>query len=167
MPKVDLSLVPVHTGSDVPVADAARMAGRSQQAVAAYAGLTQFGANLVRLAPGAMSALRHWHEQQDEFLMVTQGELTLIEDGGKTVLTAGDCAAFKAGVANGHHVVNLSDEIGTFLVIGTHTPEETGHYPDHDMVVQVDASGYHFRKTNGAPMDGPSTIIPPQTGDEK
>ena len=71
-------------------------------------GLTQFGVNLTRLKPGAASALRHWHEQEDEFVYVLEGELVLIEDGGETLLKPGDCAGFKAGVANGHHLVNKS-----------------------------------------------------------
>ena len=73
------------------------------------AGLTQFGVNLTMVTPGAFSSLRHWHENQDEFVFLIEGELTLIEDEGETVLRPGDAAGFKAGVANGHHLVNRSN----------------------------------------------------------
>ncbi len=152
MPKIDISQVPVKTGSAYPGKLSKQMDGRAQQALGRFAGLTQFGANLVTLEPGALSSLRHWHEQQDEFLMVTSGTLTLIEDGGETVLNPGDCAAFLAGVANGHHLVNKSGQPGAFLVIGTHTPQEVGYYSDTDMMVRVDASGFHFTTRNGDPV---------------
>src|SRR5437588_7052390 len=79
--------------------------GREKAALGDVVGLTQFGVNLTRLKPGAASTLRHWHEAEDEFVYVLEGEITLIDDGGTTVLQPGDAAGFKAGVANGHHLV--------------------------------------------------------------
>ena len=79
---------------------------RHKTALSNAAGLTQFGVNLTRLKPGAASALRHWHENEDEFVYILEGECMLVEDDGEILLKAGDCAGFKAGVPNGHHLVN-------------------------------------------------------------
>lgn len=153
MPKIDLSAVPVKTGSSYPGRFAAMMDGRSQQAVGKAGGLTQFGANIVRLAPGALSSLRHWHEKQDEILIVTQGVATLIDDTGETELHPGDVATFPASDPNGHHLKNKTDSDVLFFVVGTHTETEMGHYSDEDMIVRVDASGFHFTKRDGSPVD--------------
>jgi uncharacterized cupin superfamily protein len=94
-------------------------------------GITQFGVNHVTLDPGAHSALRHWHEQEDEFVYVLSGELVLIDDNGEHSLAAGAYAAFPAGEANGHHLANRSTAPASFLSIGTrHRGEEVIHYPD-------------------------------------
>ncbi len=152
MPKIDLTTLPVKTGSSYPGTLANSMNGRSQIAVGKAAGLTQFGANIVVLAPGALSSLRHWHENQDEILAVLSGDLTLVDDTGETPLAAGDVAAFPAGDANGHHIINKSDSDGTFFVVGTHTPTETAWYSDIDMMVKADESGFHFTKKDGSPL---------------
>lgn len=154
MPKVDLSQIPVRTGSTYPGQLAELMQGRTTRAVGRHAGLTQFGANLVRLEPGALSSLRHWHENQDEFAIVTEGEITLIDDQGEHVMTPGDCAAWPAGDANGHHLVNKSDAPAAFLVIGTHTEVENAHYSDLDMKVRIDAESAHFTHKDGTPHLG-------------
>lgn len=152
MPKLDLETIPLVTGSSYPGKLAAEMNGRAQLRLGDAGGLTQFGANLVILAPGAKSSLRHWHEEQDEFLIVTAGNLVLIEDQGQTALSVGDCAAFPAGIANGHHVVNRSNGEGRFLVVGTRTATETGWYSDIDMKVVDDGSGGKFSYQDGSPM---------------
>ena len=152
MPKIDIDKLPVKTGSAYPGKLADSMAGRSQIAVGRAAGLTQFGANIVILEPNALSSLRHWHENQDEILVVLSGDLTLVDDHGETPLTAGDVAAFPAGEANGHHIVNKSANKGTFFVVGTHTPTETGWYSDIDVKVIVDANGFTFTKKDGSPL---------------
>ncbi len=154
MPKIDLSAVPVKTGSAYPGALSAKMDGRAQQRVGDAGGITQFGANLVTLAPGALSSLRHWHENQDELLVVTAGELTLVDDHGDTPLRVGDCAAFPAGDTNGHHIINKSSQDGQFLVVGTHTETETGWYSDEDMKVTIDADGFSFTRKDGTPLKG-------------
>src|SRR5215475_13790367 len=84
------------------------LGARSPKPHSAMSWGSQFGVNLTRLKPGAASALRHWHEAEDEFVYVLEGEIVLIEDGGMTVLQSGDAAGFKAGVANGHQLVNKS-----------------------------------------------------------
>jgi uncharacterized cupin superfamily protein len=154
MPKIDIANVPLKTGSSYPGKLSAQMDGRAQQRLGDAAGLTQFGANLVHLAPGALSSLRHWHEEQDEFLVVTQGSCTLIDDHGETQLNTGDCAAFPAGDANGHHLINRTDVPAAFVVIGTHTPTETGHYSDIDMKVTVADGQFSFTHKDGTPHKG-------------
>ncbi len=154
MPKIDIASVPIRTGSSYPGKLADQMAGRSQQGLGDAGGLTQFGANLVRLVPKSASSLRHWHEKQDEFLIVTQGALTLIDDNGETPLQVGDCCAFPAGDANGHHIVNLSDQVGAFLVVGTRTATETGWYSDMDMMVTATDGKMNFTRKDGSALEG-------------
>lgn len=153
MPKIDLAAIPVKTGSAYPGKRAALMDGRTQIAVGDAAGITQFGANIVTLAPGALSSLRHWHEQQDEILIVLSGVLTLVDDHGETELKTGDCAAFPAGDGNGHHLVNNSSADGSFFVIGTRTATETGWYSDEDMKVTFDANGFAFTRKDGSDLN--------------
>ena len=94
-------------------------------------GLTQFGVNRVRLEPGSASALRHWHEGEDEFVYVLSGELTLIDDHGEHPMPPGTFAGFPAGEANAHHLVNRSDADAEYLAIGSRKPgEDACHYPD-------------------------------------
>ena len=152
MPKIDIQNLPVRTGSGYPDPYGQQFDDRAQVRLGDPAGLTQFGVNLVRLEPGAMSSLRHWHEKQDEFLVVTEGTCTLVDDTGETALTPGECAAFPAGDANGHHIVNRSDETTAFVVVGTRTETEVGYYSDIDMMVTVDASGMNFTRKNGDPV---------------
>jgi len=153
MPVIDQSKLPVKTGSTYPGGYAATIGARSQIALGDPAGLTQFGVNLVRLAPGAMSSLRHWHENQDEFLMVTRGICTLVDDKGETDMKPGDCAAFPAGDANGHNIVNETETEAEFLVVGTRTATEVAHYSDVDMKVQVADGTYDFTRRDGSPIE--------------
>jgi uncharacterized cupin superfamily protein len=152
MPKLDLSTAPVRTGSAYPPPHDALMAGRSSLRLGALGGLTQFGVNLVTLQPGAMSALRHWHAEEDEFVMVTEGACVLIEDAGETPMRAGDCAAFPAGVADGHHLVNRSDAPARFLVVGTRSPREIATYSDIDMMVRREDGRDRFTRKDGRPL---------------
>jgi uncharacterized cupin superfamily protein len=114
-------------------------------------GLTQFGVNLVMLEPGALSSLRHWHMAEDEFVMVTEGECTLVQDAGPVVMRAGDCAAFPAGVADGHHFRNHTDRVAKFLVIGTKAPREVATYSDVDLKVEMTAGKAIFTHKDGTP----------------
>ena len=167
MPKLNLSDIALRTGSTYPPPHDAEMAGRSSQRLDAAGGLTQFGANLVHLDPGAKSSLRHWHEREDEFLMVTEGQLTLIEDDGETPLAPGDCAAFPANAPNGHHLVNRSAGRASFLVVGTKSAIERAHYCDIDMRADMRNGNIQFSRRDGTPL-GPAlafhaTSTPPQT----
>jgi uncharacterized cupin superfamily protein len=152
---IDQSKTPVKTGSIYPEPYAGQMAGRSSLRLGEAGGLTQFGANLVILAPGAKSSLRHWHQNEDEFVMVTEGECTLIQDAGETVMRPGDCAAFPAGDPNGHHFINRTDREARFLVVGTKAKDEVATYSDVDMQVHVSAGTARFTYKDGTPWDGP------------
>ncbi len=85
-------------------------------------GLRNFGINLMTLPPGGWSSQRHWHSHEDEFVHLLEGELTLVEDGGETVLRAGDCAAFPKGTSNGHHLINRSAATAVYLEVGSRQP---------------------------------------------
>jgi len=140
MPKLDVDALPVlRTSGYLPPYDAA-VKGRSRRAIGV--GLTEFGVNLVRLEPGAWSSQRHWHTAEDELVYMVAGEAVLIEDGGETLLRAGDVASFPKGVANGHHLVNRSSADAVFIAIGNDAPAtDECHYPDADMFWS-EATGY-------------------------
>jgi uncharacterized cupin superfamily protein len=143
--------IPPRTTTIYPPAYAAPLAGREKRALGDYFGLTQYGVNLATLAPGTWSSQRHWHEQEDEFIYVLEGEITLIDDAGEHRLVPGMCAGFKAGVANGHHLVNQSGKPATYLEIGRRASSERGHYPEADMVfVKRDGESTITRK-DGSP----------------
>ena len=115
-------------------------------------GLTQFGVNLTILPPGCWSALRHWHEKEDEFVYVVDGEITLIDDSGEHLLQPGMCAGFKAGVANGHHLVNKSDRKASYIEVGTRAAGERAHYSGIDMKVEkTDTGAWRFMRGDGTP----------------
>ena len=154
MPKIDLTQLPILTGSSYPAEFDRKMVGRSLVRVGDAGGLTQFGANITILAPGAKSSMRHWHEEQDELVIITQGTCTLVDDHGTTEMTAGEVATFKAGDANGHCFENRSNSEARFLVIGTRTPTETGWYSDVDLMVAFDAGGAKFTHKDGSPFEG-------------
>lgn len=152
MPKIDLETVPVITGSIYPAPYDREMDGRSSLRVGDAGELTQFGANIVILAPGGKSSLRHWHVKQDEFVLMTQGQCTLIDDSGETPMTVGDCATFKANDGNGHQFVNTTDVEARFLVVGNRTPTETANYSDLDLVVNIDNKNVSFTRKDGGPL---------------
>jgi uncharacterized cupin superfamily protein len=149
MPKIDISKAMVRTKGIYPEPWHAVTAGREKAVLGDVAGLTQFGVNLTRLKPGAASSLRHWHEAEDEFIYVLEGEIVLIEDGGETVLRPCDAAGFKAGVANGHHLVNRSKGDALVLEVGTRAARERAHYSDVDLVLDRDESGARFSHRSG------------------
>ncbi len=106
MPVIDPDKATKKNGSGYPEPHANAMKKRWYQRIGDLAGLTQFGVNLVTLEPGGKSSLRHWHSSEDEFVLVTEGELILVQDSGETVMLAGAMAAFKAGDPDGHHLIN-------------------------------------------------------------
>jgi uncharacterized cupin superfamily protein len=111
-------------------------AGKHEGSLAQLAGITQFGVCHVTLEPGSMSALRHWHENEDEFVYVLAGQLTLIDDNGEHQLIEGSFAGFPAGCPNAHHLVNRTDAHATFIVVGSRRQGETIHFPDDDIAVR-------------------------------
>lgn len=155
MPVIDPDKVPVKTGSIYPSPYAEMMAGRSSLRLGDAGGLTQFGVNLVTLQPGAMSSLRHWHLNEDEFVIVTEGECTLVQDAGETVLRPGDCAAFPAANPDGHHFLNRSAAVARFLVIGSKAPREVATYSDVDLKVETAAGHARFTYKDGTDWSGP------------
>lgn len=157
MPKIDFKSVTPRSGSGYPGALAARMEGRTSLKLGDAGGLSQFGANLIRLEPGALSSLRHWHMEQDEFVMITRGTCTLVDDTGAQDLEVGECAAFPAGDPNGHHFINNTNEIAEFLVIGTRTPTERAFYSDIDMKVEIDGAEFTWLHNDGTPHTGENT----------
>ncbi|RID93146.1 cupin domain-containing protein [Gemmobacter lutimaris] len=155
MPKLDLSQVPLKTGSIYPEPYASMMQGRSSLRLGQAGGLTQFGVNLVMLEPGALSSLRHWHLNEDEFVMVTEGECVLVEDAGETLMRPGDCAAFPANTPDGHHFINRSDVVARFLVVGTKAPREVATYSDVDLRVEMEGGQARFTYRDGTDWTGP------------
>lgn len=132
---------------------ASRMAGREKRPLGDIFGLTNFGVNLTRLAPSAMSSLRHTHSKQDEFIYILQGRPTLRTDEGSTQLAPGMCAGFKAGSGNGHHLINETGEEVVYLEIGDRTSGDEGSYPDDDLKALLIAGHWTFVHKDGTPYD--------------
>jgi uncharacterized cupin superfamily protein len=146
MPKLDLSSIPKHQGTNYPSPFDDKMMGRIRQRLGDAGGLTQFGVNLLQLPPGAWSAQRHWHSDEDEFVYIVSGEVVLVTDEGEQVMRSGDCAAFPANLPNGHHLVNRSDAIAVCLEMGARRPENDAvDYPDIDMRFDPQADCYVHR----------------------
>jgi uncharacterized cupin superfamily protein len=133
MPKIDLASAPLVRGTRYPPPFDQPCRLRENRQLALAAGLTQFGVNLTRLPPGTWSSQRHWHELEDELVYVLDGEVTLIDDAGEHTMRAGDCAGFKAGDRNGHHLQNRSQRDALVLTVGTRDDADSGEYPDIDM----------------------------------
>ncbi len=141
--RIDVERVPVIKGSRYPAPFDLACAARARQRLGDAAGLTDFGVNLLRLPPGVWSSQRHWHSAEDEFVFVVEGEVVLLTDAGEEILRAGDCAGFKAGVADGHHLQNRSQHDAVLLEIGSRKPaEDYGEYSDIDLRFLKGRAGY-------------------------
>jgi uncharacterized cupin superfamily protein len=151
MPKIDIASLKVDSSTGYPEPFRRAVAGRERQRLGNAVGLDQFGVNLTRLKPGAQSAQRHWHEAEDEFVYIVEGELVLCEDGGETILRPVDAAGFKAGVANGHCLVNRSARDAVYLEVGTRAPRDSAQYPDIDLLVRKDENGVRYTHKSGEP----------------
>ena len=149
--RIDPATLPVITGTLYPSPFDEPCRSRQRTRLADAAGLTQYGVNLLRLAPGAWSSQRHWHTHQDEFVYVVSGEVTLVTDAGAETLKAGDCAGFKAGDKNGHHFQNRSNADVTFLEMGTRLPDDGAHYSDIDMIAPAGAQPAQYCHRDGSP----------------
>jgi uncharacterized cupin superfamily protein len=135
-----------------PAPFAARTGGREKRPLGDLFGLTNFGVNLTRLAPGSMSALRHAHSRQDEFVYILEGRPTLVTDAGETVLGPGMCAGFRAGTGDGHHLVNRTDRDVLFVEIGDRSGGDAVAYPDDDLRAVLGADGrWQFTHKDGTP----------------
>ena len=151
MPKIDIDKIKIDTSTGYPPPFNKAVEGRSRKRLARAAGLTHFGVNICTLKPGAASSQRHWHEKEDELVYVLQGEVVLREDSGEIVLKPGDAAAWKAGVENGHCLINKSNHDAVFIEVGTRVAAERAFYSDIDMMVTRDAKGARYTKKNGEP----------------
>jgi uncharacterized cupin superfamily protein len=147
MPKLDLDAIPQTNATGYPHPYAAEMTRRHYRRLAPAAGLADFGASHVVLTPGGISSQRHWHEAEDEIVVMLAGEAVLVEDGGETVLRPGDIAAFPKGVANGHQLVNRSGADCVFVAVGKPAASDC-HYPDVDM--HLDAATARFVHKDGS-----------------
>ena len=146
MPKIDIDNAPTGHGTGYPEEFAAPCKPRRRWRLGDAVGLDQFGVNLLRLPAGAWSSQRHWHSAEDEFVWVLEGEVVLVEEDDETVLRSGDCAGFKAGVANGHKIENRSDREAVLLEVGSRRPtEDACDYPDIDMILPKGADRYFHR----------------------
>ena len=142
MPKVDLTSIEETNRTGYPPPFDADVAGRWYRRLAPASGIEDFGASLVRLEPGAWSSQRHWHEGEDELLVMIDGEAVLVEDDSRTLLKAGDVAAWAKGVANGHHLINESAADCRFLVVGSRPAGQDCHYPDIDLLADGPTDDY-------------------------
>jgi uncharacterized cupin superfamily protein len=127
------------------------MAGRQKHPLGDLFGLANFGVNLTRLAPNAVSALRHAHSKQDEFIYILQGSPTLQTDEGRIKLAPGMCAGFRAGMGNGHHLINETAAEVIYLEVGDRTPGDEGSYPDDDLKAVSVEGNWRFTRKDGTP----------------
>jgi uncharacterized cupin superfamily protein len=149
VPKINLAAVPMRKGCGYPSPFDAPCATRTRRRLGDAGGLEDFGVNLTTLPPGGWSSQRHWHSHEDEFVYVLEGEVTLVEDQGRTLLRAGECAAFPKGTRNGHHLINESSAIAIYLEVGSRHPDDLTTCSDIDMK-SANADGRFVRK-DGTP----------------
>jgi uncharacterized cupin superfamily protein len=148
MKKIDIEKAPKRVGSAYPEPYDVPCRQRVRRRLGAAANLTSFGVNLCRIPPGTWSSQRHWHSREDEFICVLEGEVVLVTDAGEEVLRPGDCAGFKAGDPDGHHLQNRSDRDAVILEVGNNADDDVTDYPDIDMravgpgYVHKDGSAY-------------------------
>ena len=153
MPKIDIEAAPSRDGTAYPEPFDQPCRARRRRKLGDAAGLTQFGVNRLELDPGVWTSQRHWHSAEDEFVWVVEGEVVLIDDGGETVLKAGDCAGFPAGDGNGHHIVNRSDRTAVLHEVGTRRPAED-RVEDPDIAMIYTGGETFYRRRDGAPYPG-------------
>ena len=142
MPKLDLDAMTPVNRTGYPAQHAGAVAGRWYRRLGPPGGLTRMGASHVVLKPGAWSSQRHWHDGEDELVVMLAGEAVLVEDGARTVLRPGDVAAFPAGLANGHHLVNESAADCCFVAVSA-GEDLGGAYSDIDMRWTADGRYLH------------------------
>ncbi len=150
---IDATSVEPQVGSSYPPPFDRDCARRERRRLGDAFGLTQFGVNLLRLPPGQWSAQRHWHHGEDELVYVLEGEVVLVTDAGEQTLGPGMVAGFKAGVADGHHLVNRSRNDALLLEIGTRMPPEQVDYPDIDLMIRVVGGTERCVHKDGTPYD--------------
>jgi uncharacterized cupin superfamily protein len=148
---LDPKTVVPRVGSIYPAPFGEPLSGREKRALGDALRLSQFGVNLVTLAPGAWSSQRHWHANEDEFVYILEGEATLVTDAGETILGAGMVAGFPAGRPDGHHLINRGDMPVLYLEVGTRAAAEEAQYSDIDMMARRDGGAFVFTRKSGEP----------------
>ena len=103
---------------------------RAEARVGLVGGLKKLGVNLVTLRPGETSTYRHWHEAGDEFLLVLEGRAVVVENDGPHKIGPGDMCCWPEGVANAHQMLNRSNALVRYLVVGSGAERDRVHYPD-------------------------------------
>jgi uncharacterized cupin superfamily protein len=151
--RIDPKLLPAIVGTFYPPPYDKPCRARARHALGDAAGLTQFGVNLQRLAPGVWSSQRHWHTHEDEFVYVLEGEVVLVTDAGEEVLKAGDCAGFKAGDTDGHHIQNRSNSDAVLLEVGTRSQDDSCTYPGIDLLAPAQAQPAIYTHQDGTPYE--------------
>jgi uncharacterized cupin superfamily protein len=129
------------TKSLYPEPFASMMNGRTKRKLGDFFGLTNFGINLTELSPGAMSALKHHHSKQDEFIYILRGSPTLVYGNDEYLMSPGECFGFRKGNKIGHHLVNHSDSSVVYLEMGDRTAEDMVEYPGNDLIAKSDNKG--------------------------
>lgn len=152
MPRIIIDAVPRKLGSSYPPPHDAIASGRIRQRLGEAGQLRDFGVNMLQLPPGTASSQRHWHSEEDEFVWVVRGEVTLIDDDGATILRTGDCAAFPKGTDNGHQLMNHSSEVAVCLEIGSRSGTDVCTYPDIDMFIDSRDDTYRHRDGTAWPV---------------
>ena len=148
---VALEVPPRTRPTNYPEPFASRMKGWEKRQLGDVFGLANFGVNLTRLASGAVSALRHAHSKQDEFIYILKGSPVLHTDEGRTLLAPGMCAGFRAGTGNAHHLINESAEEVLYLEVGDRSPGDEGSYPDDDLQAELVQGAWRFTHKDGTP----------------
>lgn len=146
-PAIDPATLTARSTSGYPEPYRSRVLPREKRALGDACGLTRIGINRTTLMPGKESSMRHWHTHEDELVYVLEGEVVLRSEGGEQVLRAGMCAGFKAGVEDGHQLINRSGQPAVYLEISNRDPADTARYPDVDLAY---AGGKFTRKDGGA-----------------
>jgi uncharacterized cupin superfamily protein len=150
---IDPQKIPDRKSSNYPEQFKPLVAGRIKKRLGDAAGLKNFGVNLVKLEPGSCSALRHWHSNQDEFIYILSGEVTLVTNAGEQILHSGMAAGFPAGEADGHHLINRSNAVVEYLEVGDRTPNDVANYPDDDLIAKDNSGVWVFAHKDGSPYN--------------
>ncbi|MEX0957626.1 MAG: cupin domain-containing protein [Rhizobiaceae bacterium] len=151
MPVIRSGDAPVDTGADSTLND--ELGSYRSVLLSEAGGLTQFGAFIETLHPGSKSSRKHWHEREDEFVYVLEGEVVLVEGDGEFVMRPGDAATFKAGVESGHCLENRSPHNASYMVVGARSPEDVVHYSDHDLVLTRSGGSRMWTDRKGNPVE--------------
>src|SRR5262245_26956208 len=149
LPALDPATVISSEGTSYPDAFKPAVAGRTKRRLGDALGVKHFGVNMTTIKPGSGSALRHWHSREDEFIYLLSGELVLVTEAGEQTLTAGMCAGFPAGKADGHHLVNRTSQDAVYLEVGDRDPADAVTYPDEDLLAVGTPQGRRFTRKDG------------------